>query len=614
MRLRPQTTHLIAVLGNSPLERAWQEELAREFQPLADRLTVTWFNELSFTEMLKRSAALPANSAIFYLLLSVDAKGFTQSEERVLAELHETANAPIFGAFSHQIGRGVVGGPILSVDDVARDTASVGVRLLSGESAAAIKTGILAAQRPITDWRELQRWQIPESRLPSGAIVSFRSPSLWEERKGFILAGAAIVLFQAALITALLFQRTRRRSAEHEMMGLSGRLLTAHEDERRRLARELHDDLTQRLARLAIDAGKLEQQGGVAAGSAAGMRKELVRLSEDVHALSYRLHPSMLDDLGLVEALRAECDRVAQHSALRVEVDATHVPDKLPAETALCLFRVAQEALNNTARHAGASAVTVLLSPRDNGLRLGSATTVWASSHKERARARAWDWPACVSASVYCAAISISKAHRDVARRSLRRSPHERESMTTKPRVLLADDHRMVTEGLRSILEKDFELAGIVEDGRSLLTAVAELRPDVIVADISMPNLNGLDALAQLKRDNPKVRVVFLTMHREAAYARRALEAGAAGYVLKNAAPAELVLAIHAALQGRTFITPDLAAEMLGAGKPTGVDPVAALTERQREILRLLVVGKSAKEIASALDLSARTVEDHSTG
>ena len=183
--------------------------------------------------------------------------------------------------------------------------------------------------------------------------------------------------------------------------------------------------------------------------------------------------------------------------------------------------------------------------------------------------------------------------------------------MTAKPRVLLADDHRIVAEGLKGILEKDFELAGIVEDGRSLVQAVAELRPDVIVADISMPHLNGLDALAHLKRDNPQVRVVFLTMHRDAAYARRALEAGAAGYVLKHAAPAELVLAIHAALQGRTFITPDLAAEVLRAGKATDADPVAALTERQREILQLLVAGKSAKEIASVLALSARTVEDH---
>jgi len=183
--------------------------------------------------------------------------------------------------------------------------------------------------------------------------------------------------------------------------------------------------------------------------------------------------------------------------------------------------------------------------------------------------------------------------------------------MTVKPRVLLADDHRIVAEGLKSILEKDFVLVGIVEDGRSLVRAVAELRPDVIVADISMPQLNGLDALTHLKRDNPQVRVVFLTMHRDAAYARRALEAGAAGYVLKHAAPAELVLAIHAALQGRTFITPDLAAEVLRAGKATDPDPVGALTERQREILQLLVAGKSAKEIAAVLALSARTVEDH---
>jgi DNA-binding NarL/FixJ family response regulator len=180
-----------------------------------------------------------------------------------------------------------------------------------------------------------------------------------------------------------------------------------------------------------------------------------------------------------------------------------------------------------------------------------------------------------------------------------------------QPRVLLADDHRIVTEGLKGILDKDFVLTGIVEDGRSLLKAVAELRPDVIVADISMPHLNGLDALVQLKRDNPQVRVVFLTMHRDAAYARRALEAGAAGYVLKHAAPAELVLAIHAALQGRTFVSPDLAAEVSRAGRAKGADSAATLSKRQREILRLLVKGKSAKEIASELELSARTVEDH---
>ena len=182
-----------------------------------------------------------------------------------------------------------------------------------------------------------------------------------------------------------------------------------------------------------------------------------------------------------------------------------------------------------------------------------------------------------------------------------------------KPRVLLADDHRIVAEGLKSLLEEEFELAGIVEDGRAMVKAARELRPDVIVADISMPLLNGIDALVQLKQHDPGVRVVFLTMHRDAAYARRALEAGAAGFVLKHSASAELVLAVRAALQGRTFVTPDLAAELMLAAKNGAhrADPVAALTPRQREILQLIAAGKSAKEIAAVLNLSARTVEDH---
>ncbi|HEX2475043.1 MAG TPA: response regulator transcription factor, partial [Lacipirellulaceae bacterium] len=101
-----------------------------------------------------------------------------------------------------------------------------------------------------------------------------------------------------------------------------------------------------------------------------------------------------------------------------------------------------------------------------------------------------------------------------------------------RPRILLADDHRMVTEGLKSLLTAEFELVGVVEDGRTLVESAAKLRPDVIVADITMPHLNGIDALAQLKRDNPNVHVVFLTMHQDTVYARRALEAGASGYVL----------------------------------------------------------------------------------
>src|SRR5262245_13001887 len=183
-----------------------------------------------------------------------------------------------------------------------------------------------------------------------------------------------------------------------------------------------------------------------------------------------------------------------------------------------------------------------------------------------------------------------------------------------RPRVLLADDHRLVAEGLKSLLTPEFDLVGVVEDGRTLVEAVKKNRPHVIVSDITMPHLNGIEALVQLKKDDPSVRVVFLTMHPDVAYARRALEAGASGFILKHSAPAELVMAIRAALDGKTFITPSLAGEVLHAilNSPTKAkDPVATLTPRQREILQLLAEGHSAKEIAATLGISARTVEFH---
>lgn len=183
-----------------------------------------------------------------------------------------------------------------------------------------------------------------------------------------------------------------------------------------------------------------------------------------------------------------------------------------------------------------------------------------------------------------------------------------------RARVLLADDHRMVAEALKGLLAEEFDLVGVVEDGHAMVKAAATLRPDVVVADITMPHLNGIDALAQLKHIVPDVRVVFLTMHHDVAYARRALAAGAFGFVLKHSAPAELLLAVQAALQGRTFITPALAGEVLESVKraPGGTgDPVAALTLRQREILQLLAEGRSAKQIAATLGISHRTVEFH---
>ena len=184
-----------------------------------------------------------------------------------------------------------------------------------------------------------------------------------------------------------------------------------------------------------------------------------------------------------------------------------------------------------------------------------------------------------------------------------------------RPRVLLADDHLMVAEALKSLLTPEFDLVGVVEDGRALVETAATLRPDVIVADVTMPHLNGIDALIRLRQVGDRTPVVFLTMHRDVSFARRALDAGASGFVLKHSAPAELVTAIRAALEGRTYLTPQLAGEVLEAMKQgpenAGDDPIGSLTPRQREVLQLLAEGRSAKEIAASLEISARTVEFH---
>jgi len=183
-----------------------------------------------------------------------------------------------------------------------------------------------------------------------------------------------------------------------------------------------------------------------------------------------------------------------------------------------------------------------------------------------------------------------------------------------RPRVLLADDHLLVAEALRSLLTPEFDLVEVVEDGRQLIEAAGRLRPDVIVADITMPHLNGIDALVQLRQGGDRVPVVFLTMHRDATFARRALEAGASGFVLKHSASVELIAALHAALEGKTYLTPQLAGEVLEAmkqGPERAADPISALTPRQREVLQLLAEGSSAKQIATSLSISVRTVEFH---
>lgn len=187
-----------------------------------------------------------------------------------------------------------------------------------------------------------------------------------------------------------------------------------------------------------------------------------------------------------------------------------------------------------------------------------------------------------------------------------------------KPRVLMADDHSILLAGVRKLIEDRCEVVGMVEDGRALLEAADRLRPDLIILDISMPMLNGLDAARQIKKARPDVKVLFLTMHASARYAMEAFKAGANGYLLKQSAASELPQAIDAILQGNHYLTPSITKPVIDQAMRTDEVPSlkgadTELTARQREVLQLIGEGKGTKEIAAILNISIKTVEFHRT-
>lgn len=182
-----------------------------------------------------------------------------------------------------------------------------------------------------------------------------------------------------------------------------------------------------------------------------------------------------------------------------------------------------------------------------------------------------------------------------------------------RTKVLLADDHAVVAQGLSALLEDTFDLAGVVHDGRALLAAVETLRPDVVVTDISMPLLNGLDAVRQIRLRHPHVKVIILTMHKETQLAVDAFRAGASGYMLKVSPGEELITAIEQVALGRAYVTTLLSKDLISLLMEAGSDASGGtlLTPRQREVLQLVAEGRTMKEVASILDISPRTAESH---
>jgi signal transduction histidine kinase len=214
LRLLPDTDNVAVLIGNSPIERYWVEQMQVAFAPFAGRVAFTWLNELSLEDVLNRAAALPPRSAIFFVMMLADAANVAYREDNVLSMLRALANAPIFSYYDAQFGSGIVGGPLISVQDKSSKAASIALRILGGESPGEIDISPIGFSNPKYDWREIQRWGIGVENLPPGSEVHFRPPTMWEQYRLQVLAVLAATLLQAALIAWLIYEHRRRHLAE----------------------------------------------------------------------------------------------------------------------------------------------------------------------------------------------------------------------------------------------------------------------------------------------------------------------------------------------------------------------------------------------------------------
>lgn len=369
----------VALVGDQLEKQSFYRHFAEELPGIAAKLQIIDLSGLPLKQVQRRVGELPDRTAILYTGIFVDGLGTSHIPADALTLIANAANRPVVVDVDSYMGRGAVGGFLLTAESAGEDTGKLVLRVLNGDSGSNIPIRSGGVVKPIFDWRQLQRWGIDEASLPPGSEIRFRELSVWEQYKFHILLAITLCVVEAVFIVILLAGRRRlnleyvkRQQAELAARDLSGRLINAQEAERSRLARELHDDVTQRLALLAIDASRGENASTNSAGASAmrGIRDGLIHLSEDVHALSYRLHPSILEDLGLLEALRIECDQFSRVENVGINVKTEGLFDGLPGATALCLFRIVQEALRNVARHAKARAVQISLRHREDQLEL----------------------------------------------------------------------------------------------------------------------------------------------------------------------------------------------------------------------------------------------------
>ena len=377
LRLHPGTDRVfvIAKSGSRLLEEAVDAEMSAELPSIS----ITYINEPTVARLLQAVEAVPPQSLILYIWHRQEDPGVDMTAREIARLVVGVARVPVYGTSEDYIGQGVIG-------SVARGMRETGTRV--GQVARQILSGVSPGDIPmeygplvtVFDWRELRRWGIDASRLPEGARIAFREPTIWESYRSYVVGIITVISLQLLLIGALAMQRARRRGTEKTLVQredtlrtsyerirqLHRRLINAQEEARAEVARELHDGVCQELVGLSMAVGRLRRGSGDLRDDSS---QEALRALQDtangvvdgIRRLSHDLHPATLRLIGLAAALRGHCIEVEQRHDLQVSFTSWGNLEHIPADIALCLFRIAQEALRNAAVHGEPRRLTVAL-------------------------------------------------------------------------------------------------------------------------------------------------------------------------------------------------------------------------------------------------------------
>ena len=370
--LQPQTKNVLVITGAGYEDHILLKELREQFKQ--SDLQVEYLAGAPVEELVHRVSKLPRDTIVLPVSYNSDANGNIYYTRDVVASLAAVSTAPIYAMADTTLGTGAIGGYVVDFEKMGAVIADVALQALKGTAHGQIIVPPADAADYMFDWRQLKRWGFSERDLPEGSIVLYKTTSVWEQYRWRIIGTIVLVVAQFVLILLLLISQRRRARAEASLRDMTGRLLESQDDERRRIARDLHDGTGQHLSAMALSIGQVltdfppgnERLRQLLQDSHIASRQAL----EEVRTVSYILHPPILDGLGLVAALRWYFDGLQKRTALKIYFEEPSTLRPLSPEVERALFRIAQESMNNVLRHSGASAAIVTLLNRGKNVTL----------------------------------------------------------------------------------------------------------------------------------------------------------------------------------------------------------------------------------------------------